>query len=73
MKAPINKVSYLIDHLLHHQKKGHLQEFDFENDNAWDILSNKTEKQIKFIFALLIKSNYFKLREVLKKWDLTKK
>lgn len=67
----INKVSHLFEHLTRYQMKGHLQEFEF-NDQAWDILYDKTEKQIRFINALIMKDNWFKLREVFKEWGIPK-
>lgn len=68
MKPTIGQLDAVMTALQNQAKEGRLPEFDFEK--AWDIMGNKTQKQIRFINALLINKKYMKLKQVLSEWGL---
>ncbi len=66
----LNQITNLLETLKKYDDK--LKEFDFEADEAFDVLKSKSYKQIKFANALLIQKQYMQLKKVLYDWGMPK-
>lgn len=67
----LGQISSLITLLKEEQGNDHLKAFDLSSwSRLSDIFESKTDKQIKFINALIINNKYSKLNNVLTEWGI---
>jgi hypothetical protein len=71
-KPTLGQIDNILRALQSQAREGELPEFNFQSEEAYDKMANKTLKQIKFINALLINNKYIKLKQVLTEWGFNK-